>query len=64
MNAPALEAALRQIGLSCTVTADGPVALVRVAPDDTALGEPATRRAAVALAAEHGFRNIALEVAD
>jgi hypothetical protein len=64
MSADALEAALRAAGIAGTVTADGVVAVLRVAPDDRVLEDAARRRAAIALASEHGFRSLALEVAD
>lgn len=64
MNAPQLQAALRTLGIEGEITASGVIAILRVAADDRVLAEAETRRAAVALAAEHGFRSLALEVAD
>lgn len=64
MSADALEAALRAAGIAGTVTAEGVVAVLRVAPDDRVLLDAARRRAAITLASEHGFRSLALEVAD
>lgn len=64
MSAGALESALRAIGIRGTVAAEGAVALLRIEADDTVLVDAALRKAALALASEHGFRNLALEVSD
>ena len=64
MSTVALEAALRALGVHGVVTAEGAVATVRVAAEDRTLERPDVRRAALAAAAEHGFRGLALEVAD
>jgi hypothetical protein len=62
MNAAALQAALEAAGFHGRVTAVGAVALLRVSAEDRVFEDPAARRTAVAIAAEHGFRNLALEV--
>lgn len=64
MSIETLQSALRTLGVDGTVTAEGAVAVVRVPAGDRALERPETRRAAVAAAMEHGFRSLALEVAD
>lgn len=62
MSATALEGALRARGVEAAIDADGAVAVMRLRDDDGRLADPAYRRSIVALAAEHGFRNLALEV--
>lgn len=64
MSTEALEATLRALGVHGTVSAEGAVAVVRVAGEDRALERPEVRKAALAAAADHGFRGLALEVAD
>ena len=64
MSAAALEQALTAMGVVCAVTAEGALAVIRAAPGNHALEDEASRREAVRLASVHGFRNIALEVAD
>jgi len=62
MNAATLQLALEAAGFHGRVTAVGAVALLCVSADDRVFEDPAARRTAVAIAAEHGFRNLALEV--
>lgn len=64
MSTAGLEAALRARGIAATVDADGAVAMLRLHADLPELLDASHRRALVLLAAEHGFRNLALEVAD
>lgn len=64
MNAVALEAALRALGIEAEILPEGAVAVMRIIAGDAPLNDAATRRALVALAESHGFRNLALEVAD
>ncbi|MBA3891501.1 MAG: hypothetical protein H0X64_13315 [Gemmatimonadaceae bacterium] len=63
MSTAQLEQALRARGIEATVDAEGAVAVMRLHGDDPQLADPDYRRSLVALAAEHGFRNLALEVA-
>jgi hypothetical protein len=63
VSAAALERALADAGLGCTVEARDRLALL-VAPGDAAaaLAAPEGRRTALALATAHGFTHVALEV--
>lgn len=63
MSAPSLETALAALGLAGHVEARGPLAVVTVR-DARPAADPALRAAAVALAAEHGFASLALELDD
>lgn len=64
MSTSGLEQALRANGIAADVVADSAVAVMRLHGDEPRLADPAWRRSLVALAAEHGFRNLALEVED
>ena len=64
MNVRALEAALAAAGIPGVVDADGTVAVLRLPSEDRSIEDPDCRRTAVALATEHGFRTLALEVDD
>ncbi len=64
MNAMQLEHALRALGTDAVVDAEGAVAVMRMRAEDPRLADAAYRRSLVAVAAEHGFRNLALEVVD
>ena len=64
MSVRGLEEALRAAGVQATVEAEGAVAVVRIETSAIALEDPDARRALVALAVRHGFRNLALEVDD
>jgi hypothetical protein len=61
LNADALRTGLASLGIDGVVEARGALAILIVG-DSSALRDPAIRKAAVALAAEHGFKNLALEV--
>lgn len=63
MSADGLERALAAAGLPCTVEARDRLAVLVAGPDGAAvLATPDGRRAAVELAAAHGFTHVALEV--
>lgn len=64
MSAEALREALRMTGIDAEVDADGSVAVLRLVANDIAMEDSERRREVVALAGRHGFRTIALEVAD
>ena len=60
---PALEGALAERGLVCRVEARAGLAgLIADAATVRALGDAEVRRAAVALAREHGFSHVAIEL--
>jgi hypothetical protein len=66
-DAPGLEAALASVGLVCAVEGRGRLALLiprRDAATQARLADPALRRRALALAAEHGFTHAAVELRD
>jgi hypothetical protein len=62
LNADALRTGLVALGIDGVVEARGALAVLTVGGDSSALRDPAVRAAAVTLAAEHGFKNLALEV--
>lgn len=62
MNAARLEQALRERGIAASIDVEGAVAVMRLHRDDARLTDAAYRQSLVAVAAEHGFRNLALEV--
>lgn len=62
MSTVLLERALRERGIEASVIAEGAVAVMQLHRDDARLADAAFRQALVAVAAEHGFRNLALEV--
>lgn len=64
MSADALQAAMVARGIRAVVSADGAVAVMKVDRDDVSVADPEIRRSLVALALAHGFRNLALDVAD
>lgn len=64
MSARALEDAFRAVGVHAAVDAEGAVAVMRIASADVSLEDPEVRQALLAIAARHGFRNLALEVVD
>lgn len=64
MSAARLEQALRERGLDAAVEPEGGVAVMRLRGGSALLTDAAYRQSLVALAAEHGFRNLALEVGD
>ena len=61
MSAPLLEAALASVGIAATVEAQGKIAVL--SPASTLPLDAASRRRIVALARDHGFANVALELA-
>ena len=62
MSADSLEAALRELGIRCTVEAFDRLAVI--VPDDDAASADAVRvrRDALRLLGSHGFTNMALEL--
>lgn len=64
MSAGELQAALAAQGIRAEVWAEGAVAVMTLDRDDASVADPAVRRSLVALALAHGFRNLALDVAD
>lgn len=62
-NATALAAALAKLGVQCSLEARGGLALLLPVPESVAmLQAEETRRAVVALAREHGFTHVAIEL--
>lgn len=62
-NAAALAAAIAELGLQCTLEARGGLALLLpVAESVAALQSPETRRTVLALAREHGFTHVGIEL--
>lgn len=62
-NASALAAAIAELGLQCALEARGGLALLLpVAESVEMLQQPETRRAVLALAREHGFTHVAIEL--
>lgn len=62
-NATALAAAIAELGIQCSLEARGGLALLMpIAESVAALQSPETRAAVVALAREHGFTHIAIEL--
>jgi hypothetical protein len=64
MNARSLEEAMRSAGYACTVEAHDRLAIVLPERDTAALESGAARRAMLALARDHGFTHLALELPD
>lgn len=64
MSAEALRQALAALGLRGVVEARGALAIFSIEGDVAPLRDPEIRARAVALASEHGFTNLALEVSD
>lgn len=64
MSAEALRQALAALGLRGVVEARGALAILSVDGDPAPLRDPEIRARAVAIATEHGFTNLALEVSD
>ena len=62
MSADGLQRALRAIGIECTVEARDKLAILIPTVSAPDFSEPAARRAAIALLAEHGFTHLALEI--
>ncbi|HEX6807805.1 MAG TPA: hypothetical protein VF118_07435 [Gemmatimonadaceae bacterium] len=65
MSAPSLAAALAAHGVDARVDARDALAVITVPNAEAAerLRDPELRRAVVALAAQHGFKTVALELA-
>jgi len=62
-NASALAAAIAELGVHCSVEARGALALLLpVSSSFEALQSPDTRRTVVALARQHGFTHVAIEL--
>ncbi len=62
-NAASLASAIAALGVQCSLEARGGLALLMPAPASVAkLQDPETRRAVVALAREHGFTHVAIEL--
>lgn len=64
MSADALEQALRALGVDGRVEARGGLALLVPRAGAGALADGSLRRRAAALAREHGFTHLALEIVD
>jgi hypothetical protein len=62
-NAASLAAAIAALGVQCSLEARGGLALLMPVPESVAkLQEPDTRRALLALAREHGFTHVGIEL--
>jgi hypothetical protein len=62
-NATALAAAIARLGVQCSLEVRGGLALLLpVTSSVEALQSPDTRRAVLALAREHGFTHVAIEL--
>lgn len=62
-NAVALAAAIAELGIDCALEARGGLALLLPTPEGVAaLQVDESRRAVVALAREHGFTHVAIEL--
>ena len=64
MTAAALETALASLGLPCLVEAEQRLAVLRLKVDGRSFAAPEIRARIVALALEHGFTHVALDLAD
>lgn len=66
MTAAALESALASLGVPCAVEADHRLAVLRpkALEGGSSFAKPAVRARIVALALEHGFTHVALDLAD
>jgi predicted kinase len=64
VTAAALEAALASLGVPCAVDAEQRLAVLRPTVSATNFAQPAMRARIVALAQEHGFTHVALDLAD
>ena len=62
-NAASLAAAVAALGIQCSLEARGGLALLMPAPASVErLQDPDTRRAVLALAREHGFTHVGIEL--
>ena len=59
-----LDAALRGLGVRCTVEERGPLAIVTPAAGERAFERAAVRRRVLCILRAHGFTHAALELAD
>lgn len=64
MTAAALESALASLGVPCTVEARQRLAVLRPKVDSSSFAPAAVRAKIVAMALEHGFTHVALDLAD
>ena len=64
MTSAAMESALASLGLPCTVEAEERLAILRPKLSGINFAQPAVRARIVALAQEHGFTHVALDLAD
>ncbi len=64
MSAESLREALAALGLRGGVEARGALAILSLEGDAASLRDPSVRARALAIASEHGFTHLALEVAD
>ena len=64
MTAAALEGALASLGVPCTVEAEQRLAILRPKVSGTNFAQAAMRARIVALAQEHGFTHVALDLGD
>ena len=62
-NAGSLAAAIAALGVQCSLEARGGLALLMPVPESVAkLQDPETRRMVLALAREHGFTHVGIEL--
>ena len=62
-NAAALAAAIAELGVQCSLEARGGLAVLLPVPESvTTLQSPEMRGAVLALAREHGFTHVAIEL--
>lgn len=64
MSAEALRQALAALGIHGSVEARGALAILTLYDNGASLRDRELRAKAIALASEHGFTNLALEVSD
>ena len=64
MTAATLESALASLGVPCVVEAEQRLAILRPTVHGSSFAKPAVRARIVALALEHGFTHVALDLAD
>ena len=64
MTAAALESALTSLGVPCVVEAEQRLAVLRPKVQGSSFATPAVRARIVALALEHGFTHVALDLTD
>jgi hypothetical protein len=64
LSTEALRQALAALGIHGSVEARGALAILSLEDDPAPFRDPELRARAVAIASEHGFTNLALEVSD